>query len=67
VVSKTIMELQIGRELGVIVMAIRKVSGEMVFNPPADMAIRGGDHLIAMGRPHNLQALEALVAGHGAV
>ncbi|MBV8904066.1 MAG: potassium channel protein, partial [Acidobacteriia bacterium] len=29
--SRTIHELQLGREIGVIVMAIRKSSGEMVF------------------------------------
>jgi len=47
-------------------MAIRKESGEMVFNPPADTPVQGGDYLIVMGRPNNLRALETLLAGHGA-
>ena len=38
-VSKTIQELQIGRDVGVIVLAIRKGDGQMVFNPPADTAV----------------------------
>jgi voltage-gated potassium channel len=61
-VSKTIKEMQLGKEVGVIVMAIRKESGEMVFNPPAETAVHGGDYLIVMGRPGNLRTLEALLA-----
>jgi voltage-gated potassium channel len=59
--SKTIREMQIGSELGVIVMAIRKSDGTMVFNPPADTAIRGGEFLIVMGRQQSLRALERLM------
>jgi voltage-gated potassium channel len=61
-VSKTIKEMQLRKEVGVIVMAIRKESGEMVFNPPAETAVQGGDYLIVMGRPGNLRALETLLA-----
>jgi voltage-gated potassium channel len=62
VVSRTIKEMQLGRDLGVIVMAIRTRDGRMVFNPPADTAIEAGDYLIAMGRPENLHTLEGLLA-----
>ncbi len=65
-VSKTLKEMQIGRELGVIVLAIRHFDGQMVFNPPADTAVRGGDFLIVMGRQQNLRTLEELLAGSGA-
>ena len=61
-VSKTLLEMQVGRNLGVIVMAIRTSDGKMMFNPTADTAIQGGDHLIVMGRPENLRSLEMLVA-----
>jgi len=62
-VSKSLKDLQVSRELGVIVMAIRKSDGQMLFNPPADTAVRGGDYLIVMGPMQNLRALESLVAG----
>jgi voltage-gated potassium channel len=63
-VSKTIREMQLGRDLGVIVMAIRDRDGKMLFNPPADTAVRGGDFLIVMGRQESLRTLETLLAGH---
>jgi voltage-gated potassium channel len=62
-VSRTIKEMQLRKEVGVIVMAIRKADGQMMFNPPADTAVQGGDFLIVMGRPDNLRALENLLAG----
>ena len=62
-VSRTIKDMQLRKEVGVIVMAIRKADGRMMFNPPADTAVEGGDFLIVMGRPENLRALENLLAG----
>src|SRR5580658_9996232 len=47
--SKTLQQMQIRRDLGVIVLAIRKSDGRMLFNPPAEAEIEGGDYLIAMG------------------
>jgi len=61
-VSKTIREMHLGSDLGVIVMAIRKNDGRMSFNPSADTAIQAGDCLIVMGRQESLRTLEALVA-----
>jgi voltage-gated potassium channel len=61
--AKSIKELQLGRDFGVIVMAIRDGAGRMVFNPSADAAIKGGDHLIVMGRQENLRKVESLIAG----
>jgi voltage-gated potassium channel len=63
VVSKTIREMQIRRDVGVIVMAVSKRDGHMLFNPPADTAVEGGDFLIVMGRPEDLRTLEHLLAG----
>jgi voltage-gated potassium channel len=62
-VARTIRDMQLRKEVGVIVMAIRKSDGQMMFNPPADTAVQGGDFLIVMGRPDNLRALENLLAG----
>ena len=58
---KTIQDMQIRRDLGVIVLAIRKHDGSMIFNPPADTMIVSGDCLIVMGAQDNLRRLETLV------
>lgn len=60
-VSKSLRQAQLRAELGVIVLAIRKVSGQMIFNPPADAEIGAGDHLIVMGQPAQLRRLEELM------
>jgi voltage-gated potassium channel len=62
VVGKTIKDMQLGRDFGVIVMAIRKSDGKMIFNPTADTAVLTGDHLIVMGKQEKLHTLESLIA-----
>ena len=61
-VSKSLEAMQIRKELGVIVLAIRKSDGRMLFNPPADAEIHGGDFLIVMGESVNLRRLEQVLA-----
>jgi voltage-gated potassium channel len=65
VVTRSLRDLHLSRDYGVIVMAIRKAGGEMLFNPPAESTISAGDHLIAMGALENLKRLEHLVTGRG--
>jgi voltage-gated potassium channel len=65
VAAKTIREMQMRRNMGVIVMAIRRKDGNMLFNPPADTAIEAGDYLIVMGKQRDLSALEELADAHG--
>jgi uncharacterized protein with PhoU and TrkA domain len=38
----------------------------MLFTPPADTAVYGGDFLIVMGQMQNLRALESLLTGAAA-
>jgi len=61
-VSKSIRDMQLRREVGVIVMAIRRRDGQMLFNPAAETTVQGGDFLIVMGRMENLRTLESLLA-----
>ncbi len=48
-------------QLGVIVVAIKRASGGMIFNPSADERIEAGDRLIALGEPMRLKELERTV------
>src|SRR5215831_4851902 len=60
--GSTIQQMQLRNRVGAIVLAIRNASGAMVFNPPPDSPVLGGDYLIVMGRPDNLRRLETLLA-----
>jgi voltage-gated potassium channel len=57
--SKTLEEVHVGRTYGVIVLAVRRQSGEMQFNPQADVRLEAGDVLIAMGERQKLKQLES--------
>ncbi|MGH9593876.1 MAG: potassium channel family protein [Bryobacteraceae bacterium] len=61
--GRTLAEMDIRRDTGVIVLAIRKSTGEMSFNPAAEAKVAAGDHLIAMGEPKQLRRLEQLLMG----
>jgi voltage-gated potassium channel len=60
--STSLKQMQIRRDIGVIVLAIRRADGAMEFNPPAEAVIQGGDYLVAMGEQENLRKLERRLA-----
>ncbi len=51
----------IRRDLDLIVVAIKRASGEMLYNPTPDTQIQGEDTLVVLGMRQNLEALEKLV------
>jgi voltage-gated potassium channel len=53
----------IRKETGVIVLAIKKAGGAMIFNPDAEAEIGDGDYLIAMGGAEQLRRLEHVLEG----
>ena len=55
--------MQLRRDLGVIVLAIRNSDGQMLFNPPAEAELQGGDTLIAMGDKDSLTRLQNMLHG----
>jgi voltage-gated potassium channel len=60
--GKSLRDLQLRRELGVIVLAIRRRSGAMDFNPPAEALLHSGDVLIVMGKAEDVRKLEETLA-----
>ncbi|MBZ5524614.1 MAG: potassium channel protein [Acidobacteriia bacterium] len=56
--AKTVGTSGIHHELGIMILAIRRRDGEILFNPRAGDPIRAGDFLIAMGEPVQLARLE---------
>lgn len=64
VVSRTLGDLKLRQDTGVMVLAIRNPDGNMVFNPPSNTQIAVGDFLIAMGEQTNLRGFDRLLASH---
>ena len=62
-VGRKLNETVIRSELNIVIVSIRRNSGESVFNPSAETKIHGGDMLIAIGHPESLVKLTALAAG----
>ncbi len=60
--SKSLLEAGIRRDLGVIVLAIRRSDGRMEFNPAAEAEIHAGDYLIVMGELASLRKLEQVLS-----
>ncbi len=58
IVGKTLDESHLGKDYGVIILAVQHQNGVMQFNPPADLPIESEDVLIAMGERSKLKRLE---------
>lgn len=57
-VGLTLDECGIGKELGIIIVAIKRSTGDMKFNPTFRSTIKAGDTLIALGEIAKLKILE---------
>lgn len=55
--GKPLSETNLSRELSIIVIAIRRKSGELVFHPTGDTLIEDGDLLIVVGKADSVQKL----------
>ena len=60
-VGRSLDECGVRKDLGVIIVAMKRASGEMEFNPTSTSVIKEGDTLIAMGETKQLKALEEMV------
>ncbi|MEE4114060.1 MAG: potassium channel protein [Desulfobacteraceae bacterium] len=57
-VNKLVQDSGIRPRFDILIVGIKKASGEMVFNPGPMTRINAGDLLIALGKPENLQKLQ---------
>lgn len=59
--SKSLKDLEVTRELGVIVIGIKRTNGDMQFNPAADTKFYSGDVLIVLGSTEHLAKFRELL------
>lgn len=52
--GKSVKEAETRRKHGLLVVAVKRDGGEMVFNPDSDLMFRAGDTIIVMGKPDDI-------------
>lgn len=62
IAGKTIGTSYIHRDMGIMVLAIRRQDGQPRFNPTADETIMPGDNLIVMGEAAKMSQLESVAS-----
>ncbi len=62
-VGKKLSETVIRSELNIVIVSIRRVGGEILFNPDGETRIENGDMLIAIGNAESLQRLNTFARG----
>jgi voltage-gated potassium channel len=61
--GRRLKETTIRSQLDIVVAAIRRAGGEMIFNPSGETQIRAGDMLIGIGRAESMAELGAQARG----
>lgn len=56
-IGRSLEESEIRQRYGLIIVAVKKDSGKMIFNPMASYVIQNGDKLIALGEEDNVAKL----------
>ena len=58
--GRSLKDSRVRQDLGIIIVAIKKPDGKMVFNPPSEEVMQAGDLLITLGHRDQLERLEVL-------
>ena len=61
IINKSLMQSGIRSEFDLIVVAIKREKGEMLFNPSPNTEILAGDILVVLGEHMNIQGLEKIL------
>ena len=62
-IGRKLRETNIRSELNIVVVSIKRIDGQIIFNPSGETLIENGDLLIAIGSAETLAKLKALARG----
>lgn len=60
-IGKNLIESNLRNDFGVIIVAIKKLSGQMVFNPLPSEKLGGGDVIVAIGKKEDLKRMNEVL------
>lgn len=61
-VGQTLLSSNIRRDYGVIMVAIKKTTNEMVFNPTSNEKLEAGDTIVVIGKKNDLERLNQVLS-----
>ncbi len=60
-IGKNIIDSQLRKDYGVIIVAIKKISGDMIFNPMPSETLNTGDVIVVIGKKEELKRMSAVM------
>ena len=60
--GKNLVESHIRQDFGVIIVAIKKPTGEMIFNPLPTEKLEGGDIIVVIGKKEDLKRMDTVLS-----
>ena len=60
-IGKSLVDSHLRKDYGVIIVAIKKQSGDMVFNPTFSEKLEGGDVIVVIGKKEDLKRMDAVL------
>ena len=60
-INKNLIDSNLRRDFGVIIVAIKKMAGNMIFNPMPTETLEAGDVIVVIGKREDLQRMNAVL------
>jgi voltage-gated potassium channel len=60
-IGKNLIDSQLRKDFGVIIVAIKKISGDMIFNPMPSETFEAGDVIVVIGKREDLKRMNAVL------
>ncbi|MGD8649972.1 MAG: potassium channel protein [Desulfobacterales bacterium] len=60
-IGKNLLNSQLRQDFGIIVVAIKKITGQMLFNPPPSESLDSGDVIVAIGQKGDLKRMRGIL------
>ena len=60
-INKNLIDSNLRKDFGVIIGAIKKIAGNMIFNPMPTETLESGDVIVVIGKREDLQRMNAVM------